>query len=58
MEFGRVTEEQLAQIDFTLPPEPKENTAFLTKSGKKPLVYIGCAKWGRKEWIGKIYAAL
>jgi uncharacterized protein YecE (DUF72 family) len=20
-----------------------------------PKIYIGCAKWGRKEWIGKIY---
>jgi uncharacterized protein YecE (DUF72 family) len=20
-----------------------------------PLVYVGCAKWGRKEWVGKLY---
>jgi len=25
------------------------------KKEKDPKVYIGCAKWGRKEWIGKIY---
>ena len=23
---------------------------------KSPKVYIGCAKWGRTEWIGKIYS--
>lgn len=58
MEFGRVTEQELNSIDFTLPAEPAGNAAIL-KAGKKakvkPQVYFGCAKWGRKEWIGKIY---
>ena len=22
---------------------------------KNPKVYLGCAKWGRTEWVGKIY---
>lgn len=56
MEFGRVTEKELAAIDFSLPVEPAANKKALSgKKNKKPLVYIGCAKWGRKEWVGKIY---
>jgi uncharacterized protein YecE (DUF72 family) len=56
MEFGRVTEKELATIDFSLPAEPADNKKILSgKKNKKPLVYIGCAKWGRKEWVGKIY---
>src|SRR5882724_5349191 len=58
MEFGRVTENELTKIDFSLPVEPAGNAAVL-KAGNtakaKQRVYFGCAKWGRKEWIGKIY---
>ena len=56
MEFGRVPVNQLKKIDFSLPKEPEDNKNVL--SGKKnthPSVYVGCAKWGRKEWVGKIY---
>jgi len=55
MEFGRVTEKELGKIDFSLPKEPPANKLVLKKTKTKPLVYLGCAKWGRKEWIGKIY---
>jgi uncharacterized protein YecE (DUF72 family) len=57
MEFGRVTPEELQQIDFTLPPDPALTTNTLAAAkGKGPVqVYVGCAKWGRKEWLGKIY---
>ena len=56
MEFGRVAEKELNKIDFSLPDEPSFNKKILTgKKKTKPLVYLGCAKWGRKEWIGKIY---
>lgn len=55
MEFGRVDEKELNKIDFTLPKEPAANAAVLKKTKKKPKVYLGCAKWGRKEWVGKIY---
>ncbi|HEY2581677.1 MAG TPA: DUF72 domain-containing protein [Mucilaginibacter sp.] len=57
MEFGRVTTEELFQVDFSLPPDP-ELTIKTLKASKndKPLqVHVGCAKWGRKEWLGKIY---
>ena len=56
MEFGRLPEKQLSELNFSLPKEPPLNKSILP--GKKtahPKVYVGCAKWGRKEWVGKIY---
>lgn len=56
MEFGRVTPAELDSIDFSLPAEPPYNQSILNgKPVAKPLVYMGCAKWGREEWVGKIY---
>lgn len=57
MEFGRVPEEQLNLVDFTLPPNPDFTLETLRNAGTtQPLqVRAGCAKWGRKEWVGKIY---
>lgn len=56
MEFGRVPEEELKKVDFSLPAEPAENKKILKgKPAKHPKVYLGCAKWGRPEWVGKIY---
>jgi len=58
MDFGKVPEKELDRIDFTL-PDDHTDTEKLLKSlkGKKKdqKVYVGCAKWGRKEWVGKIY---
>ncbi len=56
MEFGRVQEDELDSINFTLPVEPVFNEKVLNgKRVPSPKVYIGCAKWGRTEWVGKIY---
>lgn len=56
MDFGKVSKNKLNKIDFGLPPEPATNKLVLKgKKVKNPRVNIGCAKWGRKEWIGKIY---
>jgi len=56
MEFGRVPESELNSINFALPKEPPFNKLVLTgKKVKDPKVYLGCAKWGRTEWVGKIY---
>ncbi|MBL7732616.1 MAG: DUF72 domain-containing protein [Chitinophagaceae bacterium] len=56
MEFGRVSAEELDKIDFTLPPDPPTNAQVLGgKPVSQPRVYLGCAKWGRTEWVGKIY---
>lgn len=57
MEFGRVAEEEIKNIDFTLPADGEQTT--LTLKGLKPVAqpayYVGCAKWGRKEWKDLIY---
>ena len=56
MEFGRVEPDELAKIDFSLPREPLFNKTVLNgKRVQDPKVYLGCAKWGRVEWVGKIY---
>lgn len=57
MEFGKVSDAELKLIDFTLPPDPAVTTEVLKSSKKKGKTkfYVGCAKWGRKDWIGKLY---
>ncbi len=56
MDFGRVPENELSSINFILAAEPSFNKAILNgKPIKDPKVYIGCAKWGRTEWLGNIY---
>lgn len=56
MEFGRVPEAELTNVDFSLPKEPAFNKTVLAgKKNKNCKAYVGCAKWGRPEWVGKIY---
>ena len=57
MDFGKVDPDELEKIDFTLPPDHPATTKILSKSGSKnkPNFYVGCAKWGRPDWVGKIY---
>src|SRR5258705_625080 len=56
MEFGRLADDELNKVDFTLPAEPPENKKVLEgKPATHAKVYVGCAKWGRPEWVGKIY---
>lgn len=57
MEFGKVAPEELHLIDFTLPPDAELTTNVLATAKNNELiqVHVGCAKWGRKEWIGQIY---
>ncbi|MBD1394446.1 DUF72 domain-containing protein [Mucilaginibacter sp. ZB1P21] len=57
MEFGRVPDEQISSVDFRLPANPQFTIDTLAAADKnKPLqVHVGCAKWGRKEWVGQIY---
>src|SRR5215831_13951666 len=56
MEFGRLPEHELDQVRFTLPRAPLFNKQVLQdKPARDPKIYIGCAKWGRTEWVGKIY---
>lgn len=56
MEFGRIEASKLKHTEFSLPAEPAFNKHILKgKAVKNPKVYVGCAKWGRTEWVGKIY---
>lgn len=57
MDFGKVDSDALDEIDFSLPPDAAGTTQLLKKekTNSKPQVFVGCAKWGRKDWVGKIY---
>jgi uncharacterized protein YecE (DUF72 family) len=47
MQFGQVDDP--GKVDFTLPSDHKDTKAVL-KAGKKPLqVFVGCAKWNKKD---------
>lgn len=56
MDFGHVPYKELDQVNFTLPSEPALNSKVLTgRRVEAPKVYIGCPRWGVKEWVGKLY---
>ncbi|HEX6227549.1 MAG TPA: DUF72 domain-containing protein [Chryseolinea sp.] len=57
MKFGKV-DTDLNGVDFTLPPDPTGTTRVLQMQksfNKETEFFVGCAKWGRKDWVGKIY---
>lgn len=57
MEFGKASADELKVIDFTLPEDGKQTLKTLEgkQRVKQPDFYVGCAKWGRKEWVNMIY---
>src|SRR5580692_4045325 len=56
MEFGYLPEQELFKIDSTLPRDPLSNKKVIKgKPVIHPKVYLGCAKWGIPEWVGKFY---
>src|ERR1044072_6750264 len=55
MDFGKVEDVDLNTLDLSLPKDPKGTTEVLKKGKGKTKFYVGCAKWGRKDWIGKLY---
>ncbi|RZL13782.1 MAG: DUF72 domain-containing protein, partial [Pedobacter sp.] len=57
MEFGLLTGTALDIVDFTLPQDGLQTTRILAAANpkEKPQFFVGCAKWGRKEWVGLIY---
>lgn len=43
-------------MTFRLPPDPKDNADILKASElRHTKLHLGCAKWGRPEWVGKLY---
>ena len=56
MEFGKTNIEQLNEVNFILPPEPLQNFKILDGiPNSTPYVYVGCPRWGTKEWLGNFY---
>jgi hypothetical protein len=55
MQFGRVESElDLSAIDFTLPPDHPATAKVIGKQKGTTEFFVGCAKWGRPDWVGKI----
>lgn len=57
MDFGRLPAHELSLVDFTLAPDSAliSKVLKLKEKPSEPELYVGCAKWGRKEWVGMIY---
>lgn len=55
MDFGRVERAKLDLIDFSFPSEPEANKNVLSGKNTPTKYYVGLSKWGKKEWIGKLY---
>jgi uncharacterized protein YecE (DUF72 family) len=57
MDFGKMTDEELVSVDFSLPPDGTQTSKVLSSltPASDPQFYVGCAKWGRKEWLNMIY---
>lgn len=59
MEFGKLSPNEIKDVQFSLPDDGPLTASILSKAKKKqgnqPQFYVGCAKWGRREWLGQIY---
>jgi len=55
MDFGRLENSQLSHVDFSLPKEPDWNKRVLTGYSTNTKFHVGTPKWGKKEWLGKLY---
>ena len=56
MRFGKVSKDELDVLDLGLPSDHPDTSAVLPgKTEVAPKIYAGCAKWGRKEWVGTLY---
>ena len=56
MEFGKIDRNLLDKVNFRL-PEDGIFTQQLKPAKEQPKLFLGGAKWGRKEWVGLIYPA-
>ena len=51
MKFGKV--EHPEEIDFTIPPDrPETRRLFGASKGRDLKIYVGCAKWNKKDLKG------
>lgn len=59
MDFGKVADSEVKEVDFRLAADGIQTGKTLsgTVSDKPAQFFVGCAKWGRKEWLNMIYPA-
>lgn len=58
MQFGKLEPAELDTLDLSLPPDSELTIRTLAKAKEAahtPEVRVGGAKWGRPDWIGKLY---
>jgi uncharacterized protein YecE (DUF72 family) len=57
MEFGHLSDEELAAIDFTLPPDSPFTSETLKSAGSNNgfNMQVGLSKWQHKTWTGKLF---
>jgi len=57
MKFGKLPFAELDGLDLSIPPDHPRTPQVIAKykSTEPSRVYIGCAKWGRSEWLNLIY---
>ncbi|MBC7923356.1 MAG: DUF72 domain-containing protein, partial [Ferruginibacter sp.] len=56
MDFGKVKPEEMARIDFALPPDHAFTSRTLPgPPAGAPQVFVGCPIWASKDWAGKVY---
>jgi uncharacterized protein YecE (DUF72 family) len=55
MKFGKLPD--IRWVNFTLPPDHPQTAATLSghRSEAPPRVFVGSARWGEKDLVGKIY---
>ena len=57
MKFGKLPD--ISRVNFTLPPDHPQTSDTLSQvaNGGSPRVYVGSARWGERDLVGKIYPA-
>ncbi|MHA4896252.1 DUF72 domain-containing protein [Pedobacter sp. PWIIR3] len=57
MDFGKVADHEIKNVDFTLPPDGSQTAITLANREKvvNPEIRVGCGRFGRKEWVGKLF---
>lgn len=53
MDFGKSSD--VDEVNFALPDDHPETAAILGGRKQVTEIYVGGAKWGRKDWIGQLY---
>src|SRR5688500_383732 len=56
MLFGELKPAALKDMKFQLPKDPPGNKEVLASGKAEAKLLLGCAQWGRTEWVGKIYS--